>query len=247
MIIDIHSHIDRNYENPRLPEKNLFQDMEKNGIDLRVVSTLEGKSIREQNQYISSLVSRAPDKLAGCAVINPKLYNSVEDTKEALSLPGICMLEFNSVEHGYYSDYCPQIEEILLLAEEKRVPVKMFTGIGSRSMPQQWICHVKRHPRLPFLFLHMGCFDYGYGCIDLALEYKNLYLETSNQYEVQILKKAVTKLPAEKLIFGSSYPERFTKCSLDIFDMFHLEELHKKAIFEENGRCFLKGRIEDSV
>ena len=107
------------------------------------------------------------------------------------------MLEFNSVEHGYYPDACSGIEDVLAVAEERRVPVKVFTGIGSRSMPQQWLGHVRRHPDLVFLFLHMGCFDYGYGCVDLGKEIPNIYLETSNQYEVQILKKAVTSLPKD--------------------------------------------------
>ncbi|MCD8171534.1 MAG: amidohydrolase, partial [Clostridiales bacterium] len=85
----------------------------------------------------------------------------------------------------------------------------------------------------------MVCFHYGYGCVDLAGEYPNIYLETSNQYEGQILKKAVTTLPKEKLVFGSSYPERLTRCSLDVFDMFQLDDTYKSYLFEKNGARIL--------
>lgn len=239
MIVDIHSHIKRNPAGQEEEEKKLLLDMEKNGIDFRVVSALDGWPVEAGNRYISKLVSAYPDRLAGCAVINPKEDNCAETARKALKLPGMVMLEFNSVEHGYYPDACSGIEDVLAVAEERRVPVKVFTGIGSRSMPQQWLGHVRRHPDLVFLFLHMGCFDYGYGCVDLGREIPNIYLETSNQYEVQILKKAVTSLPKEKLVFGSSYPERLTRCSLDVFDMFHLDETYREYLFGKNGARIL--------
>jgi len=238
MIIDIHSHI-RRIEGGNTAETKLLADMEKHGIGYRIVSAWDGRSEREGNQYISDLVSRYPGKLGGCAVINPKAYDHEQQTMEALSLPGMMMLELNSLEHGYYPDSCRGVEAVLAVAEERQTPVKVFTGIGSRSMPQQWVGHVKKHPQLPFVFLHMGCFDYGYGCVELAIEYDNIYLETSNQYEVQILKKAVNSVPKEKLIFGSSYPERFTRCSIDVFEMFHLDEEYKQYLYIQNSKRLL--------
>lgn len=231
MIFDIHSHIKRDYRNQEKLEADLLDDMKKNNIALRVVSTLEGKSVQEQNDYISDFVLRYPHELVGCAVINPKEFDSVAETERALNLPGIKMLEFNSLEHGYYPDSCPSINEILEIAEAKNVPVKVFVGLGARAIPHQWLVHTNKHPNIKFVFLHMGCFDYGYGCIDLALNNDNIYIETSNQYEVQILKKAFIKLPKGKIVFGSFYPERITKCSIDVFDMFHLDNDYLDSIF----------------
>jgi hypothetical protein len=236
VIIDVHAHVKRDEETHEYLEQELLEDMDRNQISLRFVSALEGKSIRDQNNYISDLVTRYPDKLIGCAVINPKEDDAIEETRRVLTLPGVKMVEFNSVEHGYYPDSCPNIDQILALIEESKLPVKVFTGIGARSMPQQWAVHAKRHPHLNFIFLHMGCFDYGYNCVDLAAEYDNIYLETSNQYEVQILKKAFTKLPKEKLVFGSSFPSVFTKCSVDVFDMFHLEQDYLEGIYEKTAK-----------
>ena len=87
----------------------------------------------------------------------------------------------------------------------------------------------------------MGCFDYGYGCVELAKEYPNIWLETSNQYEVQILKKALMTVSEDKVLFGSMYPERFTRCSLDVFDTLRPKEDWKKAWLGENAeRLFAK-------
>jgi predicted TIM-barrel fold metal-dependent hydrolase len=239
LIIDVHAHVKRDPETHEYLEKELLEDMSKNKISLRFVSALEGKSIKDQNNYISELVTRYSDKLIGCAVINPKEDDAIEETRRIVTLPGIRMVEFNSIEHGYYPDSCPNIDQILTIIEESNLPVKVFTGIGSRSMPQQWAVHAKRHPQLKFIFLHMGCFDYGYSCVDLAAEYDNIYLETSNQFEVQILKKAFTTLPKEKLVFGSSYPTVFTKCSVDVFDMFNLEPDYLEGIYHKTTEKIL--------
>lgn len=123
MIIDIHAHIKRDDTTHEYFEQELLDDMKKNNISLRVVSALEGKTIQDQNNYISDLVTRHPDQLVGCAVINPKEDNSVEETKRVLQLPGIKMIEFNSIEHGYYPDSCPNIDQILAIVEETQTPV----------------------------------------------------------------------------------------------------------------------------
>lgn len=240
MIIDIHAHVRRDPVTLEYLEQELLDDMKNNQISLRVVSALEGKSMKDQNNYISDFVSRYPDQLIGCAVINPKDDDAIEETKRVLTLPGIKMIEFNSVEHGYYPDSYYKMDQILDIIAEKKIPVKMFTGIGSRSMPQQWAVHAEKRPGLNFIFLHMGCFDYGYACVDLALEYDNIYLETSNQYEVQILRKAFAKVPKEKLVFGSSFPHVFTKCSVDVFDMFDLEKGYLEGIYEETPKKLLQ-------
>ncbi len=239
MITDIHSHIKRDDGAQEKLEKALLEDMDKNNIAVRVVSSLEGKPITEQNNYISDFVNRHSDRLVGCAIINPREAGSVEEAWRALNLPGMRLLELNSFEHGYYPELCGNIEGVLEAAENKNAPVKLFTGIGARAIPQQWLGYIKRHPKVKFIFLHMGCFDYGYGCVDLAEEYGNIYLETSNQYEVQILKKAFSKLPKEKIVFGSSYPERLTKCSIDVFEMFHLEKEYLDNIYFKTAENIL--------
>lgn len=231
MVIDFHAHVRRRPDAQEEEERALLEDMERNGIDRRVVSALDGWPADEGNEYVSSLVSRHPLRLVGCVVANPKEEGCGEKTRRALALPGMALVEMNSFEHGYYPDACEGVEEVLAVAGERGVPVKVFTGIGCRSMPQQWMGHVRRHPEIPFVFLHMGCFDYGYGCIDLVGEADNLYLETSNQYEMQILRKAVSQVPPSKLLFGSLWPSRLTRCSLDVFETVGIDEAFRAEVF----------------
>lgn len=234
-IIDIHSHIHMRETLVQEQENNLLRDMERFGIERRLISAIGDESTEKKNRCIEELIARHPKELIGCGVINPKEENALEETRRICANSSIRAVEFNSLEDSYYPDICPWIDGILDVLEGRGLLVKVFAGVGSRAMPHQWIGHAKRHPGLNFLILHMACFDYGYGCIDLAREYPNVYLETSNQYEVQILKKAVEQLVPDKLVFGSCYPERLTKCSINIFDMFDVDEFFRKKVYRENA------------
>jgi hypothetical protein len=239
MIIDFHSHINKNPKTGEYEEEELLKDMEQNQIDIRVVSTLEGRSTKDINNYISDFVSRHENKLIGFANINPKEYNCAEETKRALQLKGIYGVEFNSFEHGYFPDNCESLIKILDIVNYYNVPVKVFTGIGAMSMPQQWAIYAKKYPNINFIMLHMGCFDFGYSCVDLALKYENIFVETSNQYEAQILRKAFNNLPENKIIFGTQYPNKFTKNSIDLFDIFELSDEFLEKIYYQNAKNIL--------
>ncbi|MDD7512646.1 MAG: amidohydrolase family protein, partial [Clostridiales bacterium] len=122
---------------------------------------------------------------------------------------------------------------------EAKKPIKVFTGIGQHGIPQQWEKYLVKYPSLKIIFLHMGCFDYGYTCIDVVKRNDNAYTEISNQYESQILRKCLREIPVSKILFGSSFPERLTSSSLIILDMLDIDEEYKRQIYNNNNRCFL--------
>lgn len=236
MIIDIHSHLIRDKVTKMYAVEELIDDMNKNNISIRAISTFEGPSIREQNDTTSKYVQKYKDRLLGFAVINPKEDHALEETKRALELPGIIGVEFDSLQHGYYPDSTESIPAILEEIQRHNGIVKVFTGLGAMSMPQQWVKYAKQFPNINFIMLHMGCFDYGYACVDLAVEYDNIYLETSNQYEVQILRKAFCNVSEDKILYGSQYPNKFTKNSISLFDFFEIEDSKLEKILYLNSK-----------
>lgn len=233
-MIDIHSHIQKKDGEYLLQE--LLSDMERFRIDKRVISDLRVDNIQEGNTVIAQMVKEYPDKLIGCALLNPSLTTIMEDVKHAVSMPEIKMLEFNSYEHGYAPDNCPIIYDVFDYIRDKDLPVKVFTGIGAKAIPHQWEIYVRKYPEIKFIFLHMGCFDYGYSCVDIVARNANAYIETSNQYELQILRKAFTNLTCDRILFGSSFPDRFTRNGIEIFDLFHLPQADLHAILHDNAQ-----------
>lgn len=237
MYIDIHSYI--KYNNGQYNLLPLLNDMKKYNIDYRVVGSLNNLSNIENTKNIINIVNKH-DNLLGCAIINPKDPSCIDSVKLACTNENISMFEFNSFEHGYYPDLQYNLNEILSIIETTNKPVKVFVGIGARSIPQQWEFWAKKYPKIKFIFLHMGCFDYGYTCIDVASRNKNIFIETSNQYELQILRKPINTLDSHKILFGSMYPYRLTSTGLKIFDMLNLKKQYLDLIFNHNARSILK-------
>ncbi|CCG56736.1 amidohydrolase family protein [Brachyspira pilosicoli WesB] len=238
MIIDFHSHIKRNIKENRFEIEELLEDMKKNHVDKRCVSAIDGPSIREQNEYVKNIVLEH-DNLFAFAVINPKEENSIKELEYIIDSNIFYGIEFNGFYHGYNPESCEFLDDIFNMISKTKLIVKIFTGICANGVPQQWTRWIKQYNNIKFVMLHMGCFDYGYSCVDLAMDYKNVYLETSNQYEVQIFNKAFQNIEAERILFGSQYPNKFTKNSISLFDYFNLDKNVLNKIFFENANKLL--------
>ena len=107
-------------------------------------------------------------------------------------------------------------------------------------MPAQWAYYAKKYPSMKMVLLHMGTTDFGYGCIDLVKNTPNLWDETSGMYEFPILRRAFANIDEPHFLFGTHYPHKFTKCSIDTFDMLNLSEEFKEKLFYENAKSLLK-------
>lgn len=231
-MLDIHAHL-RTKSHDEL--NKLLSDMDNNNIKKRVISSTSNDPILDNIKYIEDCVRMYPERLIGCALINPKNSNSVSDIEYALNSNEIKMIEFNSFEHAYYPDLNENLDEIFKKIDDKNIPVKVFTGIGCFAIPQQWEKYVVKYPKIKFIFLHMGCFDYGYTCIDVVARNSNAYIEISNQYENQIIKKALEKIDMSRILFGTTYPERLTTSSVKLLDTFSISEKIKRDIYFNNN------------
>lgn len=213
---------------------------EENHIDLRCVSTLEGKSISLQNQFVEQFVQEHPEQFLAVAVINPKEDDAMEEVMRIAKSGNYKAIEFNSLEHGYIPEIAPNIDDIFAVCEEYDMVVNCFTGWGDHTAPMQWAYYAKRHPNVPLVMLHMGGYDFGYNCVEVAKKYSNVYVETSDVYELQIMHIALREIPHEKIIFGSEYPNKITRCSMDFFDMFDITEYDRELFFYQNAARLLK-------
>lgn len=241
-MIDIHSHvIDKNIE----VVQKLIEDMDIHGIEKRVVSTISSAPGLENVKFTEKIVKMYPSKLIGCVVLNPKNNNVLKELEYALDSEWIKMFEFNPVEHAYFPDLNEKMDYIIGKIDSKGLPIKVYTGIGRYGIPQQWEKYVKKYINTNFVFLHMGCFDYGYTCVDVVSRNKNAFTEISNQYELQILRKALEKINNKKILFGTSYPHRLTSSALKLFDTFNLTEKEKENIYSNNNSEFFRGVVDD--
>ena len=240
MIIDIHAHLDRDPISKTYLISEQFEDMEKNKITKRVISTFYGRSISDANNEIAKLVDLYPDKFIGCAVINPKLDDSVDEVIRISKMPQFKMIEFDSLEHGYRPEkFQYNIDPILRICEENNLIVKVFTGAGFYTMPDQWAFYSRRFKNIKFILEHLAGEDFRYGTVDLMKEESNLLMETSYETELPALHKIFDSVEAERLFYGSNYPDNFTEISLMKFDSLNLSQEDLEKIMYKNAQKLL--------
>ncbi|MDK6371110.1 amidohydrolase family protein [Aerococcus urinae] len=240
MFIDMHSHIP--FENGNYCVQKLLEDMATYKIDKRVVSAANDFNEKENNLSIINICDKYKEKLYPCATINPKKINIINDLSIYINDYNVKIFEFNPIKDGYFPDLMNNLDEIFTIINKVPSVVKLFTGYSCYGIPQQWEKYIANYKNISFVFLHMACFDYGYTCVDVVSRHKNAYTETSNQYELQILRKNFKKLSSSKIIFGTSFPERLTSSAILIFDNFDLPEETKNNIFRNNALSLL-GRV----
>ena len=115
-MIDIHAHLKTKSQDEL---DRLLSDMDDNNIKKRVISSTSNEPILDNIKYIEECVRRYPDRLIGCALINPKNSSSISDIEYALNSNEIKMIEFNSFEHAYYPDLNENLDEIFKRIDKK--------------------------------------------------------------------------------------------------------------------------------
>lgn len=187
--------------------------MDRAKIDKAVISTPGTLDDSEENHSLYYATRPYPDRLIPAGIINPKRSQAHEEYARVAQY-GFMAVKFDAINHGYQALCCSAIEELLRKIDSDGKFVCITTGITTFGDPAQWLHYVNMLPQLKFVFLGMGAFDFGYGCVDYATRFSNIYLETSLQYEIQIIKKAIHLLAGERILFGSAMPSRIAETEL---------------------------------
>ena len=218
-VIDLHAHVHRDYERKIYLVEEQLEDMEKNKITLRMISALQGKSIHDQNHFILNFCEK-DKRFLPCAVLNPKEEDCPEEIEWICSAKKFRAVELDPSEHGYIPEITPNIDEIFEICGEKGMFVKVMVGRGDRTLPGQWEYYIRRHPQTKTVLLHLGGMWDGYSAIEVARKYPQVYLDTSECFELSLFRAALRTVPHEKILFGSGFYDHFTECSLSFFDSF---------------------------
>lgn len=239
-IIDLHAHIRRDYNLKQYLVEEHLVDMEKNRIDLRMVSALRGKDIHEQNSFVLDFC-REHKQFLPCAVLNPKEESCPEEMKWISEAGAFKAVELDPLEHGYIPEITPNIDEVFEMCGNSQMFVKVLVGHGDRTLPGQWEYYVKRHPETKIVFLHIGGMWDGYSAIEVAKKYSNVYLDTSECFELSLFRSALRAVEKDRIIFGSAFPERFTECSITFFDSFpELTDEDREMFYHKNAKKLLE-------
>ena len=137
---------------------------------------------------------------------------------------------------GYYSD--PRLIEILRTAEAKGMVLSMHPHL---KHPDDMEGLFRALPHMPIVVAHLD----GYGLYDWSIEmmkkYDNLYFDISAHGADRegMLKDAVQKVGAERILYGSDYPGDRSAPFINAVLNAGLTEEETEAIFYKNAEKLL--------
>lgn len=261
MIIDAHVHVGdirflgkyRSYIT-YLPEslgdtfgpEILLKSMDELGIDKSVVfaTKTHGLDFALANEEVARMVSSHEDRLIGFAVINPLQANkAVEELKRCAGDLGLKGVKLHPLSQGYriYGAFHDSLVDLVVgEATKLKLPIIIHSGSSVFSHPLHIALLANAFPEVPIIIAHFGSSPESYGftaedALSAAKMHRNIFLETSKQPTLIIIKKAVETVGAERVIFGTDTP-------FGVPDI-ELKKIKAMRLSEDQERLILGGNI----
>ena len=155
------------------------------------------------NKPVLDVISKYPDRFIGFVFINPTgSYNVMEEFETCIANPLIKGVKV----HTWFHNYSPaeNLHKIAEICSEKGLPMLMHQG--SRKDTADIMPLLSSFPKLKLILAHLGI-PWFKRSFDLAKTNPNVYLDISGPYlSASIIQKAVKKVGASKLIYGTDAP-----------------------------------------
>jgi len=257
MIIDTHLGI----RYPATDEKveEVLGEMDSANVDKAVTWSVPGgqdrEVIRKNNDRISAIVKKYPDRFIGFATVNPLDPDFASDElTRVIEQVGLTGLKLHPRVHQYR--ICdPRTLRVLELAKDLDIPVVVhvespalytFCLDNSLEKTQQAIDRneffaksldldavVKVYDSPNFWAAHMG------GAFSPTIQKSNLVFQTTGASS-EIIEYAVKKVGADRIVFGSDYMSYQIKEEIAKLNNANISESDKKKIFSGNVIRILK-------
>lgn len=232
---DVHSHLGYTSSGEKNSPTQMIEELSSYGISKVGISCLSGNDTFYQNNLIYEATIEYPKEIIGYGFINPKATDALEEVDKCLGKYNFKAIKFHSWKHGYYPDNALALDPILDKVESYGVHVQTHVGTAPLSTPYVWAEYAKKHPNVRFVFTHTGYYEFGLSTLHAVKDLKNVWVETSGQFDVEVLKKSVEILGSERVVFGTDWP--YKPVNIEISKMFELglSDSQLENIFYKNA------------
>jgi predicted TIM-barrel fold metal-dependent hydrolase len=218
MIIDVHVHFWDSFMDfvcPGIDE--IMQGMERAGIEQSYLNSLSGllqTNPFEHNRRIHEITQEYPEFFRGIAVVDPYAGDAALVELER------CLKEYRFIGlklHPWLQGYNASADflgPILDLCRSYDVPVMFHTGSPPYAQVFEVAWQARRHPKVQFIFCHMGLNYQWRDAIETGKLYPNTYFETCGISYQFALKGLIKALGAGRVLFGSDNPFLFPETEI---------------------------------
>lgn len=206
-IIDSHTHVDKVgwYD----PPETILGLLDEARIERAIIMTYrDAPSPRYPDalEYIAEACARYPDRLIGYARMNPGYgQEAVDMFEQAIVHYGMKGLKLHPVGNLQHPAG-PDTVTIVRKAAELNCPVLFHCGDEELTLPLQIERLAKLVPEARIILGHCGGYFHVKDAIRVAERNPNIYLETSAMPYPSLIREAVAKVGADRILFASDGP-----------------------------------------
>ncbi|ROH84481.1 amidohydrolase [Pseudomethylobacillus aquaticus] len=242
------SHDDRHFERS-YTVAGYLAEIEQASVSKAVVVGRETPGLTIDNDAIAALV-RESDKLVGLGSVDIQLRgekDTVAEINRAINQLGFRAI---NIEPGFATPAL-QVDDPLLYPVYEEclyhdVPVCLMSGPTTPDLdyahPNALGRLARRYPQLKIISFH-GYYPYVNEAVGVAFRYDNVYLVPDMyifQPGAQLYVEAANSFLGEQLLFGSSYPFRAMRQSVDDFSALGFKDAVLDKVFYQNAARLLK-------
>ena len=213
----------------------LVESLKKFGIEKVGISNLTMPTMEERNDLIYEAMCQYPDFIKGYMYIDFKSPRIYEEIDLRLGKQGFSGSKIVTSKEGIRGDNCPVIHDVMSYVAKYGKIVQVYAGTAPYCTPFAWVDLAEEMPELKLCFTHIACREFGHTLIELIKDLPNCYVETSQNFEVDILKKAIDKLGSERVLMGTDWPYKPTNTELHKFEYMNLPENILENIYWKNA------------
>lgn len=210
------------------------------GIVDRAVTFPQLGLMSPDNELHARRLQTYDDRLIGGAWINPrKGKEGIRELEVAVKNWGFKALKLMPRVHGFDAD-SEIVYPLVKKAAELGIEVTVHTGMGSGCDPLQVGVLAEQFPKVPIIMDHMGYRPRIEAAICVAQRNDNVYLGTTRVFEPIWIKRAVERVGAEKVIFGSNAPGGIPELHIEVIKRANLSKSEEEFVLGKNLAKILK-------
>ena len=208
-VMDMHAHLGpfRGIYFPNPKPEDMIRTMDRCGVRMVVSSSHAALIDTRENLKMADVVRRYPDRFRAYWVINPNYPERIKYEIEQFSkVEGFVGFKFLSDYHRYPIT-SPRYRPALEYANEHGLIILMHTwGNSPYDSPSLVEKLAKEYTNITILMGHSGYGEWEKS-IQLARDYKNIYLELTAAYAVNgVIEWMVREAGSDKVVFGTDLP-----------------------------------------
>lgn len=208
MIVDAHAHASSfpGFVRGEIDIEDLVAGWDAAGVACGLISELDNVDPAAGNDRTAERCDRYPGRVFGSIYLNP---NDVDGALTELNrragderFRGVKLHPAMDAFYPFLERYDPIYGRI----EELGLPILWHSGTSPYSSPLQIAVPASRFRGVPFILGHFALSDLSWECFPAADLSPNVYVDTSGNPIVPLMREWVDKFGPERMLWGSDFP-----------------------------------------